>query len=642
MAVSKSDTMAHKPPSISEAPRWLLPALLAVAGVAFVSAIDGDFVYDDTRQIVDNPLIQESGRVGEALTSDVWAFRAEEGKPGSNYWRPTFVVWMIFNYRLFGLNPPGWHVTNILLHVLVTGLVFVLLRRLRLHPYVAAAVTLVFAVHPVHVESVSWIAGSPDLLLGATLIGALMLIHSYAVSVGWWKWVLAVVLSLIGMGAKEVGIVVPGLVFALVLLFPVRETQEKKKPPERTPRLWKATLVSLPFIAASVGYFFARIAVLGSFRQEGDLQHGFTEALLTAPASSMFYLRQIILPAKLSPIYQLEPVFAGGLGVSNFWVPLVILLLAGAVAVWLARRGAVQTFGLVFAALLLLPAFNIAAFPLDHMVHDRYLYLPLLGVLMIVVPSVVEWLASPKTRTYTKAATLTLVGAVVLAAPLLARTHSYTEVWDNEVALWEHAVDEAPESAFALRQYGVILEEVGRTREAESVFNRSLASRATGPAVVGQADVLIRQGRLAEAERLLVLAVEQQPAYHPPYERLGLVYQQQGRLNDAEEIFREGRAVNPEVTCAFSTNLGVVLYLQGRRDEALETLQEGAARADREATPLCRQGLYHLSELHRERGELVEARAAYERFLSMSENLTDGRTQQMRRQAEQQLARLNN
>ena len=87
--------MARKSTSGSKAHRWLLPLVLAVAAVTYINPIDGAFVYDDTRQIEDNLLIQERGRVAEALTSDVWEFRAEDGQPGSNYWRPTFVAWMI-------------------------------------------------------------------------------------------------------------------------------------------------------------------------------------------------------------------------------------------------------------------------------------------------------------------------------------------------------------------------------------------------------------------------------------------------------------------------------------------------------------------------------------------------------------------
>ena len=91
---------------------WLLPAL--VLGVlVYINALGGEFVYDDLRQIVRNTLIQDGSQFWHALTSDVWAFKGDTGEPWSNYWRPVFVLWLIGNYRAFGLDSTaGWHAAN--------------------------------------------------------------------------------------------------------------------------------------------------------------------------------------------------------------------------------------------------------------------------------------------------------------------------------------------------------------------------------------------------------------------------------------------------------------------------------------------------------------------------------------------------
>ena len=94
---------------------WLLPALV-LGFLIYANTLNGEFVYDDQRQIVRNTLIQDGSQFWRALTSDVWAFKGGD-QAVSNYWRPSYVLWMILNFRCFGLAPFGWHLSNILLHV---------------------------------------------------------------------------------------------------------------------------------------------------------------------------------------------------------------------------------------------------------------------------------------------------------------------------------------------------------------------------------------------------------------------------------------------------------------------------------------------------------------------------------------------
>jgi hypothetical protein len=227
-------------------------ALAAVAAVvAFANATGGAFVYDDTRQIVANPLIQDPARLGEALASDVWAFRAEAGEAGSNYWRPAFVGWMVLNERLFGLDPAGWHLSSLLLHALVTALAFGFLRQLRADARIAGAAALLFAVHPVHTESVAWISGSPDLLLGVGVLGALGAVLAALERPAGWKWALAAAAGVLAVGSKEVGVVLPALVGVAVWLAPEPEGAAAGAAPTAAApagrRLRRALLVALPF-----------------------------------------------------------------------------------------------------------------------------------------------------------------------------------------------------------------------------------------------------------------------------------------------------------------------------------------------------------------------------------------------------------
>src|SRR5262249_51986615 len=134
--------------------------LMAVAVAVFSGSTSGGFVYDDRSQILLNPLVREPGMVWKAMTSDVWAFRApgeEAAKAGSDFWRPVFVLALIVQARLFGVQDAAlWHWALVLLHGAVAAAAFGALRRLSMERPLAAAVGLVFAVHPAHAESVAW------------------------------------------------------------------------------------------------------------------------------------------------------------------------------------------------------------------------------------------------------------------------------------------------------------------------------------------------------------------------------------------------------------------------------------------------------------------------------------------------------
>ena len=144
--------------------------------------------YDDDVQIVQNDYIKHDRYLWHVLTSDVWKFRTPEGGAQSNYWRPSFVAWLAMNYRLFKLNTTGWHVLGILAHLLVTLLSYQVLVALRLKMEVVATVTWAFAAHPVHVQSVTWISGVPDVLMGGFLLGSFLCYLRVRERQRWYLW----------------------------------------------------------------------------------------------------------------------------------------------------------------------------------------------------------------------------------------------------------------------------------------------------------------------------------------------------------------------------------------------------------------------------------------------------------------------
>ena len=152
---------------------WVLFLICLVAFLAYVRTLSFDFVYDDEFQVLRNPWIHDWSKVGKFFTTDVWAF-ARSGVT-ANYYRPFHMIAHAVGYSLSGLRPEGYHLINIMLHMISTLLVAWIALRLTKDKSVAVLGSLIFALHPIHTESVTWIAAVPDPLCAVFYLGALYL-----------------------------------------------------------------------------------------------------------------------------------------------------------------------------------------------------------------------------------------------------------------------------------------------------------------------------------------------------------------------------------------------------------------------------------------------------------------------------------
>jgi protein O-mannosyl-transferase len=605
--------------------RWLI--LIAVIGfVVYANSLGGEFVYDDKRQILRNPLIQETALAGEALTSDVWAFKGDGRVAASNYYRPTFVSWLLLNYRIFGPAPFGWHVLNLALHLAVCLLGYLLLRRWDLDQLTAFAVALVFAVHPVHSESVAWISGAPDLLFSLFLLSACWFAGQAAEmdrgsgSGRWLYLFLAALFYALALGSKEVGL----LCFPLFYLIFSRSQAERA-----TALRW-----TLPFFALAAAFFIARRFALGAISLPVEDAPGLSEALLSVPSMFVFYLRQLIFPLWLGANHPLRPV--QGLNFLEFFAPLLIAAAAVVLLARLGRRSFVQKFGLALFTLTLAPALNAAAFPAEQIVHDRYLYLPLFGFLMTIFPSLAGLLEKTGRE---KARPVLTIMLVVIVLPLAVRTYLYNQVWRSETALWSHAVAFDPRSAFNWAQYGAVLSENGRLAEAFEAYRRSLAVRPTAAAYFGQARTLFAQNRIeetiADCRAVIALPPEKLNAYtlYQTYELYALALTAQNKPAEALNALAEARRRLPIYTAALTEKLAVVLYQTGDKAAALRELEAVKDAAKTELLPESKTVLLRLGMLYAESGRKADAKAMVDEYLRLTAKMQDNVTIADRRQA---------
>lgn len=622
----------------------LLVTAVLIAG-AYGNAPRGEFVYDDTKQILQNHLIQHSQYYWTALKSDVWAFKGVVEAGRSNYWRPAFVALNIGCFAAFGKNPAGWHVVNILLHGGVCVLVYCVLLKLgesatRADKHVdstavgmapggpierspiswavAAAVTWLFAAHPVHVESVTWVAGSPDLLLALGLLGAYLCFLNAMQRATPWNIGGMVLLYSFAQLSKEGAIVFPILVMLTGVLLPGgRRVAESSV---------RAFVLAIPLVAVASVFIILRRNILGFDRIDLPWAPTLAGVLLTMPSLIAFYMRQALFPWILGPQYPLRAVLPGAMTGGNFYVPLIVCIAALALIVGMSIRRREYRIGLLWFALPLLLSLDIRSFRPEELVHDRYLYLPLMGFLLLVILLIRDGLGLITNRDAAKNGLV--ASSLVLSLGLAVVTHLYNPVWASELALWTRATEVDPNSAMAFGQLGA----AHYAREkATKVCTKSKAAYLKAleilptmtQAHLGLGFIANCEGRPAEAQSYFEAVLRDFPDDEDARDNLALAYQMQGRYDDGIRVFDEGRRLSPYRYARYTVNMAVLHVMARRMGTALTELESIREPMSQSVDPLVLLGWRHMARLYAQIGRSADALSACENYLRMTERFAD-------------------
>ena len=289
--------------NLSPARAILLICLLSF--MAYANSLGGDFVFDDTDQVVENQNIRSWDNLATAFTTHVWAFRDRSvtlnAPPPLPYYRPLFTVMLTIEYQLFGLWPQGWHLVSLLLHILCAIGVFYVILRMSGRNLLALFASIIFAVHAVHSESVSWISGMTDPLFGVFFLASFALYlkareQGNEGGANRRALVASLAMFVLAAFAKETALSLVILVFGYELI----ETSSNK-----AERLISAARRALPYAAAALIYLVPRYLVLGDMMwknpQAPDRPFSFT--VLTLPFVLCSYIAHLVWPIGLSVTY---------------------------------------------------------------------------------------------------------------------------------------------------------------------------------------------------------------------------------------------------------------------------------------------------------------------------------------------------
>src|ERR1700737_2367970 len=211
MRAPKSPLVHPEFPKTASVDRYFIFVVLVFTATTYLNTLQFGFVYDDNGQIGDNPFIKSWRYVPQYFVSSVWKHMLPLAV--GSYFRPLFLIWLRLNYAVFTFHPFGWHVTSVLLHLLVTWLVYLTVRNMTGRFNLGWLTAIIFGIHPIHHEVVAWISGSTESLFAALFLAAfLAYLHSREKRRTLWMAVSCALYAL-ALLSKETAVVLPVLIF---------------------------------------------------------------------------------------------------------------------------------------------------------------------------------------------------------------------------------------------------------------------------------------------------------------------------------------------------------------------------------------------------------------------------------------------
>jgi cytochrome c-type biogenesis protein CcmH/NrfG len=556
--------------------------IVLVSLTAYFNALSCGFVFDDRFQILDNPWITDIKYIPEIFSSDVWKFNPQLM---SNYYRPLMYVIYMFDFHLFGLNPLGFHLVNVLLHAAVSVLVFAIAMKLLAGEFGAPsfptqalpafAAAILFATHPVHTEAVTWLAGLPD--VSATFFCLLSLnfyIKSGNKTGG--IYMLSVASFFLATLCKEPALMLPLILISYDFLF--RKDKSKVL-------LLKRYIAF--FIAAGV-YLLLRFHALKGFAPAVPvIQLSGYQYIINVFPLFYQYLEKLILPVNLSfwrdfhPINSLKTVE----GMMYLLIAVVYLI-----AIWLTRKkDKIVCFSLLVIVIPLLPSFYIRGIT-GTPFGERYLYFPSVGFAILG-----GWIFYRARRRFPRWQLIPVTVLLIVAGLYGTGTAMRNTVWKNNNSFFADALQKSGSSRFwmtavvdSIHNANKALER-GQIDEAIETYRYALTLKPDEADAHYKLGIAFgRKGLTEKAVEQYQMAIRLKPDFLDAHINLGNSFFVEGRIDNAIEEYKSALNISPDSVKA-NYNLGTAYKEKGLIDAAIKHLRAAAERAP--AEPLIRQSL---------------------------------------------------
>jgi len=483
--------------------------------VAFEQVRQSEFAYDDGQYIIENPQVK-SGLTAESIR---WAFTSSY----ASNWHPLTWISHMTDCQFFGLNPLWHHLTNLFFHIANTLLLFWVFKRMTGQVWPSAFVAAAFALHPLHVESVAWVAERKDVLSGFFWMLTMAAYVQYAKWPGVWKYLLVLLFFCLGLMAKPMLVTLPFVLFLLdywpLGRFSSRKFSTRHLIVEKIPLFVLAGISSVITVIVQQGG--------GAVAQPDILPFRFRIA--NALVSYLDYIVKMVYPSRLAVLY---PHPRDSLPTWQIVVCLIILMIVSVGVIYLRRRRYLA-MGWLWYLGTLVPVIGLIQVGTQAMA-DRYTYLPSIGIFIMAA-----WGAAELSDRWRYCRTVFVILAGLLLVGMVVCTRAQVRYWQNNIILYEHTLSATKDNYMIHKNYGCSLCEKGRYDEALVQFKEFVRIR---------------------------------PGSSEGYGLIGRVFLEQGKLDDAVLYFTEALRIKPD-WLEVRNKLGAVYYRQGRFDLAVEQLQ---------------------------------------------------------------------
>ncbi|MBN1405796.1 MAG: tetratricopeptide repeat protein [Candidatus Omnitrophica bacterium] len=530
----------------------ILIILIILVGFSYWSTSNLGFIelYDDVQYVIENSDVRE----GLTWNSIKWAFTANHAAN----WHP--LTWMshMLDCQLYGNNPGGHHFTSLVLHIINTLLLFFLMKKMTCGLFAGAFIAALFGVHPLHVESVAWIAERKDVLSTFFFFLTILFYFYYVNKGGVWRYTLALVLFVMGLMAKPMLVTLP-CVLLLLDYWPLKRIDDKAT--FNYKRMITLFAEKLPFFMFSIFSSFLTIWAQKSWGAVASLR-SLTVWQRTANAfiSYVLYLFKTFWPMNLAVYYPHPIHFVLWKATAAFSLIAIITFLS----LWYIKRVPWFFTGWFWYLGTLVPVIGFIQAGQQAMA-DRYTYIPIIGVFLIVTYGIEKIMRSCRYRKI-----VLLSGSIAIIAVLSILTRKQVMVWKNSSTLFGHAVEVTRNNYVAHSIYGVSLLGYGEFEKAISHFTEAYKIRPDlQRAHINIGIAYEGMGNLDSAVYHYRMAIEAEPGSWKAYNNMGLVLVKQKRYSEAIEVLKTALTISPDSWEA-NNNIGIAY---GRKGDFQKSVQ---------------------------------------------------------------------
>ena len=540
--------------------------LVIVTLAAYWQVLNNDFIiYDDDKYVTENIHVNR-GVTFDGLT---WAFTSSH----SSNWHPLTWISHMIDCQLYGLNPRGHHLTSLLFHVANTLLLLLILVRMTGSLWQSSFVAALFALHPLHVESVAWVAERKDVLSTFFMILALWAYIFYVKEGNIRRYLLVVLFFVLGLMSKPILVTLPFILLLLDFwplgrLCHIHETRKVvtgQQTNEKTD-IFRLVLEKVPFFALAVGSSIVTFIV----QERGGAvklleMYSLQTRIINAFVVYIEYVVNMIWPVKLVLLY---PHPGNSLPLWKGVVAGLALALITILVIRKARKIPYLAAGWLWYVVTLIPVIGIVQVGSQAMA-DRYTYITLIGLFVIIAWGAKDLLSKWR---YRKICLGTL--AAIIIPVLVVLTWKRVQYWENSITLFKHTLKHTSNNYNIHNNLGIALKEQGRTEEAIKHYLQALRSNPDyALAHYNLSNAYAEQGKAKKVLEACKQAIRIEPDYADAHYNLGVAYGGSGKYKEAIEAFKQVIRIDPDYLQAHY-NLGGVYAGLGKYRDAIEAFQQ--------------------------------------------------------------------